>query len=213
MKIPGDSKSTRKRAFSSHIRWKTHEIEVLQSIYADSDWGIILNKLPGRSVSQIQNKAYLLGILRKRPDKLSPDEIRERKREHMAKRREANPEAVREYQRQHFKKNQSAVLQKNRDYLERRFFWSRSMKLKGPGRANASDLAKLWIKQRGRCALTGRKMDETAQVDHILAKAKGGKDDLSNLRWTCKEANLAKRELSDADFIKLCREVCNHHNV
>ena len=70
----------------------------------------------------------------------------------------------------------------------------------------ASDLAKLWKAQRGLCALTGRKMDRSAQVDHKLPLARGGKDDLSNLQWTTAEANRAKRDLTDIEFHALCTD-------
>ena len=52
-------------------------------------------------------------------------------------------------------------------------------------------------------------MDRSAQVDHILPKARGGSDDLSNLQWVCKEANIAKRHMTDAEFVALCSDVMN----
>ncbi len=84
------------------------------------------------------------------------------------------------------------------------------MKLRGAERASTSELASLWKKQRGKCALTGRRMDRTAQLDHIIAKARGGSDRVDNLRWLCAEVNLAKRELSDSAFFTLCRDVMEH---
>lgn len=180
----------------------------MRSNYQSSDWPLLLSMLPGRTKSQIQNKANLLGIIR-RPEKLSPDEVRRRKRELMARRRLENPDAVREYQRQHFNKNREKIKEKLRDYSKKRFFWSRSMKLRTEPRATAKELASLWKAQRGRCGLTGRRMDASAQLDHIRPRAAGGTDAIDNLRWTCKEANLAKRELSDADFLALCRDVCD----
>lgn len=82
------------------------------------------------------------------------------------------------------------------------------MKLRGEGRASTADLARLWKDQRGLCALTGRRLNrENAHLDHIVAKARGGSDGIGNLRWVCIEANLAKRELSDAEFTALCADV------
>lgn len=99
-------------------------------------------------------------------------------------------------------------LAKMRDYYARRFFWGRAMKLRGSGRATAADLARLWRTQRGRCALTGRRLGrDNAHLDHIEAKSRGGSDAASNLRWVCSEANLARRELSDAEFVALCADV------
>jgi len=82
------------------------------------------------------------------------------------------------------------------------------MKLRGAGKASTADLARLWKLQRGQCAMTGRRLTrDTAHLDHIVAKARGGTDAIGNLRWVCTEANLAKRELSDAEFLALCSDV------
>ena len=197
----------RKRAFSPHVKWRPDEVAIVRSQYKLAEWKSLLGMLPGRTKSQIQNKANLLGIIR-RPERLSADEVRKRKREHMARRRAENPDAVRDYQRAHFQKNREQIKEKLRNYSRKRFFWSRSMKLRSEPRATAKELACLWKAQRGRCGLTGRKMDSSAQLDHIKPRASGGTDTIDNLRWTCKEANLAKRELSDAAFLLLCTDVC-----
>lgn len=198
----------RKRAFSPHVKWLAEEVAIVRSKYKSCDWDTLLGMLPGRTKSQIQNKANLLGIIR-RPEKLSSDEVRRRKRELMARRRADNPDAARAYQREHFNKNKERIKEKMRNYSRKRFFWSRAMKLRTEPRATALELARLWKAQRGRCGLTGRRMDASAQLDHIRPRAAGGTDSVDNLRWTCKEANLAKRELSDADFLRLCSDVCS----
>jgi hypothetical protein len=135
------------------------------------------------------------------------EETRKAKREFMAKKRLENPDKVRKYNRDFHHKNRDKKLQQMRDYYARRFFWGRAMKLRGEGKATAKDLASVWKKQRGKCALTGRKLDRSAQLDHVLAKARGGLDCKDNLRWLCKEANLARRELSDEEFYSLCEDV------
>jgi 5-methylcytosine-specific restriction endonuclease McrA len=81
------------------------------------------------------------------------------------------------------------------------------MKLRGPERASARDLAAIWKSQRGRCALTGRRLDRTAQLDHKTPRARGGGDEAANLQWLCEAANLAKRDLTDAEFAAMCGEV------
>lgn len=129
------------------------------------------------------------------------------KREQMARKRSKDPDAYRKSRRDAYAKNP-----KKRDYWNaynhRRFFWSRANKLRGAGRARARDLSLLWYRQRGRCALTGRKLTrENAHLDHVLPKARGGTDLPGNLRWVCIEANLAKRDLTDAEFVALCRDV------
>lgn len=137
----------------------------------------------------------------------SLEETRKAKREHMARRRAADPEAARKYHRERHHKNHEANKAKLRAYYARRFFWGKAMKLRGTDRATARDLASIWKAQRGLCALTGRRLGRTAQLDHITARARGGSDQPANLRWLCKEANLARRELSDAEFVALCGDV------
>lgn len=65
------------------------------------------------------------------------------------------------------------------------------------------------------CYLTGRPIDlmapSTWHCDHIVPVSKGGDNSLDNLGLTCKEANLAKANLSLEDFLSLCIEVLKHH--
>jgi 5-methylcytosine-specific restriction endonuclease McrA len=138
----------------------------------------------------------------------SVEEVREAKRLHMARRRAADPEGARRYHRERHHKNREHNLAKMRAYYGRRFFWGRAMKLRGEGRATTVDLARLWKEQRGRCALTGRRLTrENAHLDHAIAKARGGSDAIGNLRWVCTQANLAKRDLTEVEFAALCADV------
>lgn len=137
----------------------------------------------------------------------TPEQVREAKRVHMAARRAADPEGVRAYRRAYHAENRDKRVAKMRDYYARRFFWAKAMKLRGPGRATPQELGALWKLQRGRCALTGRRLDRTAQLDHKLARARGGDDRIGNLQWLCGPANLAKRDLTDVEFVQLCAEV------
>jgi 5-methylcytosine-specific restriction endonuclease McrA len=136
-----------------------------------------------------------------------PDKYRERKRESMARRRAADPDAVRAYQNAYHAQNRDVRTAKMRDYLERRFFWRKTMKLRGTDRATARALAAMWKSQRGKCALTGRRLDRSAQLDHKIPRARGGGDTIENLQWLCEEANLAKRALTDEEFTALCSDV------
>lgn len=135
------------------------------------------------------------------------EQVREAKRAHMAARRLADPQSVRDGQKAWCDANRESVRQKNRVYYNRRFFWARMTKLRGPERASFIELAKLWKAQRGRCALTGRRLTREAELDHILPKARGGNDDIGNLRWVCSEVNMAKRDSTDDEFAALCGDV------
>jgi hypothetical protein len=72
----------------------------------------------------------------------------------------------------------------------------------------ARDLASIWKRQRGFCALTGWKLTrENSHLDHIIPVGRGGTHELSNLRWTVNVVNQAKRALLDHEFIQLCYAV------
>lgn len=125
----------------------------------------------------------------------------------MQRLRDRDPDLARAKRNAFHAKNRERQKAKMRAYAARRFFWNREMHLRGEDRATARDLWALWHKQKGRCALTGRRLDRSAQLDHILPLARGGSDNIKNLQWLCREANLAKRELTDAEFANLCADV------
>lgn len=195
------------RAFAPHIAWSPTEEAILLMMYSGVPAIELAVLLPGRNHRVIQCKANELGLKRAVDPGRTIEQRREAKRVAMNRARQSDPDGMRAKGRAWHYANRPANLIKMRDYYARRFFWGRAMKLRGEGRATFRDLASLWHKQRGRCALTGRRLDRLAQLDHIVARARGGSDEKSNLRWLCKEANLARRELSDAEFVALCRDV------
>jgi 5-methylcytosine-specific restriction endonuclease McrA len=195
------------RTFSNHVRWTDEEVAVLRAHYSTAEHDFLCSMLPGRSKSKIQNKANNLGLVRYVKPARTLDETRKIKREMMALRRLRDPEAARAYHRQRHHKNLEANKAKMRAYSERRFFWTKAMKLRGKNRATTKQLAALWKAQKGLCALSGRRLDRSAQVDHRLPKAKGGTDEITNLQWLCPNVNMAKRDLTDDQFIALCSDV------
>ncbi len=64
-----------------------------------------------------------------------------------------------------------------------------------------------WLRQRGRCALTGIKLDRTANADHILPVSKGGTDNSNNFQWLTPEANHFKGSLTLQELAHMCRLV------
>jgi 5-methylcytosine-specific restriction endonuclease McrA len=196
-----------KRAFSPHVRWTNDEVAVVCERYETADWRELLAALPGRSKSQIQNKANSLKLSRERAPRMDSEERRRRKREGMSAIRE-DPErrkAIIARQKEIYHASGGERNKKrHRRRRDKNFFSYRADRYRT---VSAQDLAALWKRQRGRCALTGRRLDKTAHLDHIVPRAKGGTDNIENLRWVCDEVNLAKRDLSDQDFIQLCRDV------
>ena len=69
-------------------------------------------------------------------------------------------------------------------------------------------------RQEGKCGLSGRKLDlqnlAEIHIDHVLPKSRGGSDVPGNLRLVCAEANRAKGDLTDDEFLSLCQDVASN---
>jgi 5-methylcytosine-specific restriction endonuclease McrA len=186
--------------------WSKAEIETLRAHFPRSPFAQLEELLPGRAPSAIRAKAGKLEIRRARSRKPA-DERRRQKREYMARQWEQEPEKMRRRAREHHVLHREQRLRESKLRRDTRFFATRATKLRG---ITAKQLAALWKKQRGRCALMGEKLDTTAQVDHKLPVARGGLTELENLQWTTACANHAKRDLTDEEFRALCERVVIH---
>ena len=64
------------------------------------------------------------------------------------------------------------------------------------------------------CALTGRPLSwnkpQEYEYDHIVPVARGGTPGLDNLQIVCTDANRAKNDLTEEEFLDLCKEVVLH---
>lgn len=191
------------RAYAKRRHWSDAEKEYLRSAYATTPWADMEEAI-GTNRSKIYCQAQLLGLVRAKNPRRTEEETREAKRAWMARRWVENPEIMRAKAREFRARNRDRINAATRESTAKRIFWARALRLRGG--ISARDLARIWREQKGRCALTGRKLDRTAEIDHRLPKARGGTDDLSNLRWVTREANRAKRDLTDAEFAALCRD-------
>lgn len=104
------------------------------------------------------------------------------------------------------------IAETNKKYAARRFFYFRAanLALRHPSAvvATLTDLANLWKRQHGRCAITDRRLDRhNSQLDHIIPIVRSGVGTIDNLRWVHRDVNYAKRDLSEQDFFKLCSDV------
>ena len=70
-------------------------------------------------------------------------------------------------------------------------------------------LARKFREQGGRCWYTNRPITPgvDASLDHTIAKARGGTDEESNLRWVHVKVNEMKRELSEQELYEFCTEI------
>jgi 5-methylcytosine-specific restriction endonuclease McrA len=68
----------------------------------------------------------------------------------------------------------------------------------------------LWHKQRGRCAMTGRRLDRSAELDHIIPVSKGGHNHPDNLQWLAPEVNQCKNDMTVDEFMAVCINVLSH---
>jgi 5-methylcytosine-specific restriction endonuclease McrA len=190
------------RKHTKRHKWSDAEVAYLVANYSSAPMEEIENVI-GLHRRTIQCKANWLGLAREKKPKRGLDQIREAKRRHMAEKRAKDIEAAREYQRKWRLRNADRVNERLRHSVKRRLFWGRALRLRG---VSPFDLWKLWKSQQGKCALSGRKLDRSAEIDHKLPKVRGGKDTIANLQWVTREANRAKRDLTDVEFLRLCRD-------
>ena len=64
-----------------------------------------------------------------------------------------------------------------------------------------------------KCELTGRTIDllvDDYNIDHILPVSRGGSNELDNMAFTIPQANTAKSDLTNEEFVALCKEVCEN---
>ena len=137
----------------------------------------------------------------------------QRKRALQKARNERNKEYRRDYYKRYYIRNRDKLKSEGLSYRKSRFFSIRANHVHARSRTSSAKklteiISRLWYKQRGICALTGRRLTRwNAQVDHIVPVSSGGNNDESNLRWVTSECNRAKSNLSDSEFIRLCRDI------
>jgi hypothetical protein len=90
--------------------------------------------------------------------------------------------------------------------LKRAFKEYRNME---PPDITLSYMENLFIEQNGLCALTGRRLILEKGIDAIsidrIDSTKGYVK--GNVRWTTRQANIAKSNYTDTEFLELCRDV------
>jgi len=73
------------------------------------------------------------------------------------------------------------------------------------------ELREILRRQDFRCALTGQRLTPTNfALDHVVPVVEGGDFTADNSQLVLKTVNRAKNTMSQAEFIKMCRQVARH---
>lgn len=78
-----------------------------------------------------------------------------------------------------------------------------------------TELLDLFNKQEGRCAYTGYPIiiGETASIDHVIPRTRGGTNDIENLHWTTWFINRVKSNMTHNEFVSMCHHVALKHSI
>lgn len=76
----------------------------------------------------------------------------------------------------------------------------RARKKGAPGKHTRQQIAQMLIDQHFICAECPTSIRECYHVDHIVALAKGGSNDISNIQLLCPPCNLSKSDLDSAEW-------------
>lgn len=74
------------------------------------------------------------------------------------------------------------------------------------------ELETKWDGQGGKCALSGLSLTlgTNAELDHIIPLAKKGCEDVSNVQWVFRAVNRMKRDMVEAEFLSLVKQIYQH---
>ena len=124
-----------------------------------------------------------------------------------------NTQRQRDYYAKHSKtkafRDRRCRMMKN--YYAKHTFARLANNLRTNDKTNTVNKFQLWRlakQQRLICPLTGRKLtNETISPDHKIPLSHGGKSSIENIRLVHVDANMARRNFTDSQFIQLCQDV------
>lgn len=77
--------------------------------------------------------------------------------------------------------------------------------------SKASQLEKMLKRQDYKCALSGKELTpQNAAIDHIVPLSKGGSHYVSNAQILLADVNSAKGQMTNDEFIAMCRSIVDH---
>lgn len=152
------------------------------------------------STVSIRNWMYPDQYKEKKRKNLSNEALRQKNRERAKKNYDKDPDG----HKSRSKKSRAKRRFKRLVEMSNRFFTKDEW-------LTALDIWRIAKKQKLICALTGDKLtNDTISIDHIIPKSQGGSNKPENIRLVDKDVNLARRALTDQQFIELCKKVVSH---
>jgi len=141
----------------------------------------------------------------------NPERARQTQANWRSKNRESHRAAIKRWR----EKNKDHAKRVESERAKRRFFHTRAKNSvwrtkDGDVETIRTAIFWIWHKQRGRCAMTGKRLDRSAELDHIIPISKGGKNHPSNLQWLAPEVNQCKNDMTVDEFIAVCINVLSH---
>ena len=136
----------------------------------------------------------------------TPERIRQVKREYMQRAR-LDPEKRNRWNELRRGKHKATAKAYSVKLRDRHFFKWRARNWSRHGRVTAWQLMCLWHKQRGKCALSGKRLGRDAHLDHIVPKSQGGVGTIDNIRWLDPVVNQARQDMTDEAFLAMCNQV------
>ena len=144
--------------------------------------------------------------------KANPEKAKQTQANWRAKNRDSHRAAIKRWR----EKNKDHARSVESERAKRRFFHTRAKN--SVWRTKQGDVAEIrsaifwiWKRQRGRCAMTGKPLDRTAELDHIVPVSKGGKNEPSNLQWLSPEVNQCKNDMTVEQFMEVCKAVLSYY--
>ena|ERR1039457_3045819 len=123
---------------------------------------------------------------------------REKARKRASERRAENLEKVRAQDRAIAKRWRASHSSESREWARKQRAIKRKAKIEP---VTKEQLETLYIRQRGKCAICGKKLTNK-HLDHIVPLSKGGAHEIKNFQYLCPRCNLRKHHADPIDFMQ-----------